>query len=492
MNPTNTQNPNIPVTSIAPVAPLNIGGTISTPVDSATPVVQGANAFATNSDAQIKADQQKILELQNSPKTALQNVYDTLLQGVSTSAEGLQGRGAAQSAAEQAQGLPGINKQRADLNAQILAKTANYDLINKNLEANAGGVTTSTLYGQQGAVNRQSAAEIGLLQARALGLQGQADAAQAAANRSVDLMWQDKEDAYNTKIKQIELVKDQLTAEQKKQADALTYALDKQKARDDKLKQDMKDVQSMLIQAQVAAPANVLANAKAIADKGGSPTEVAMALGKYGGDYYKTELLKQQIKTEKAQQENYYANAAKTRAEATVGGGKAPTPAQVESAGYAERIKQANTIIDKNPDVFKKMNYVDFQLAGSKSQLANSILTPEQRQVAQAMRNFITGKLRKESGASIQPSEFEDAQLQYFPALGDDATTLANKKQLRESVLNNLITGSGTAYNPNTEIDTPAYNPFNKSLGISDTVIPGTSVVSGFSTDGTINFNLPK
>ena len=56
------------------------------------------------------------------------------------------------------------------------------------------------------------------------------------------------------------------------------------------------------------APAKLVANAKAIADKTKDPSQVAIALGQYSGDYYKTELLKTQIQTQKLEQ-------AKTRAE---------------------------------------------------------------------------------------------------------------------------------------------------------------------------------
>ena len=69
------------------------------------------------------------------------------------------------------------------------------------------------------------------------------------------------------------------------------------------------------------------------------------------------------------------------------------------------------------------------------------------------MRSFITAKLRKESGASISPSEFADARSQYFPSLNDDENTLLEKKKLRDSVLNNAILGSGSAYQKQEESD---------------------------------------
>lgn len=213
--------------------------------------------------------------------------------------------------------------------------------------------------------------------------------------------------------------------------------------------------------------------------------------GQYSGDYLKVQLLKEQIKTEKAQQSNYYANIAKTKSE--TGGGTSTdtsklTDAQVQNAGYADRIQQANTIIDNNSNTFKNMNYIQFKLAQSNSPLANKALTPAQQEVAQAMRNFITAKLRKESGASISPTEFEDARSTYFPVLGDSDSVLENKKALRDSVLNNLAIGSGGAFTVNNQTQT---NKFGTALGQTNEVIPGTSIVSNVSNDGSINFNIP-
>lgn len=215
--------------------------------------------------------------------------------------------------------------------------------------------------------------------------------------------------------------------------------------------------------------------------------------GRFGGDYLKADLLKQQIETEKAQRANIYANINKTKMETsllnTPGGGKPITEAQAKSAGFAERIRQANDIIDSKADVFKKMSYADFKLAESKSQIANYFMLPDVRQAAQAMRNFITAKLRKESGASIAESEFKDAQLQYFPALGDDGQTLINKKTLRDSVLQNEILGAGSAYTAPSAVPPP--NPFSTALGKSSVVIPGTGIIKSVLPDGGLNFQLP-
>lgn len=56
----------------------------------------------------------------------------------------------------------------------------------------------------------------------------------------------------------------------------------------------------------------------------------------------------------------------------------------------------------------------------------------EYKQIEQAQRDFINATLRRESGAAIAPSEFENAQLQYFPQPGDTAEVVKQKQRNRE------------------------------------------------------------
>ena len=54
------------------------------------------------------------------------------------------------------------------------------------------------------------------------------------------------------------------------------------------------------------------------------------------------------------------------------------------------------------------------------------------KQIEQAQRDFINAVLRRESGAAIAPSEFENARLQYFPQPGDTAEVVKQKQKNRE------------------------------------------------------------
>ncbi len=228
-------------TQIQPQAPINIASTFQQPTDMGTGLVASGDM--------IQQDIQKYLDAANQPQTETQSLYDQLIGSVSTASEGLTGRGASQTQAEQQTGFTQANKELADLNAQYLSKKAEYDKLNANIEATAGGkgLTTSMMLGQQGAVNRAAAADLGLLQAQILGKQGQVEAAQSAANRAVDLMYQDREAVYNTKLKQLELIKDKLTGEESKRAKALEYALNKEQKALDEEKQVKKDIQALAL-----------------------------------------------------------------------------------------------------------------------------------------------------------------------------------------------------------------------------------------------------
>lgn len=407
--------------------------------------------------------------------------------------------------------VAGVNTATADLNkyVQQLADL-NSQASSLNREAQAIPLQTQENNRNTGATDRgvapQDAGALRMNALKALSIGQQADIASAAATGSqlrlnaakdkaqqiVDLKYKPLEDALAIKEKQYELNKDVLSSLDKKRTEALGIALEKEKQDLQDAKKEEESIQNMIVEAAPYAPKSVIDMANNIAKNGGSASDVARAIGQYGGDYLKNQLLTEQIKTEKTQRANINANINKTNAEIASlnapGGGKPPTDTQVQSAGYADRIGQANAIIDSKADTFKNMSYTQFKLAESNSLLANSVLSPDVRQAAQAMRNFITAKLRKESGASISPTEFADARLQYFPSLNDDPTTLANKKALRDSVLSNLIVGSGSAY---TGKSTTPDNPFSQSLG-GNIQFQGTSILTTPSNGGGLNFVIPK
>lgn len=70
-------------------------------------------------------------------------------------------------------------------------------------------------------------------------------------------------------------------------------------------------------------------------------------------------------------------------------------------------------------------------------------LSPDQQKVIQARTNFITAILRKESGASISPTEFATAEKNYFPAPGDPESVVQQKQNAREAAIKGMKISAG-------------------------------------------------
>jgi hypothetical protein len=66
----------------------------------------------------------------------------------------------------------------------------------------------------------------------------------------------------------------------------------------------------------------------------------------------------------------------------------------------------------------------------------------------QASRDFINAVLRRESGAAISSSEFDNAYKQYLPRPNDSPERLAEKQKNRQDTLAGIAGGGGQHYKP--------------------------------------------
>ena len=119
------------------------------------------------------------------------------------------------------------------------------------------------------------------------------------------------------------------------------------------------------------------------------------------------------------------------------------TTDQKKVAGFVKRIESAES--DFNDLIKSGYNRADLG-SGFGASLPNSLQSKEAQRQNQAERNFINAVLRRESGAAISPSEFENAQVQYFPRAGDDPDTVAQKTRNRADVFESLKAESGQAF----------------------------------------------
>lgn len=153
------------------------------------------------------------------PETETSKSYNDLLGQINTLLPNLANKGQDQLQQEKNVGLPDLKKNLAALNAQILSRTAEYEKAYTGEELRVAPI--GNIVGRQAALRRNQASEIGLLQARALGLQGQVEMAQETANRAIDLKYDTMEDTINVKMQQLQLIQPILDKEERRYATAL-------------------------------------------------------------------------------------------------------------------------------------------------------------------------------------------------------------------------------------------------------------------------------
>lgn len=124
---------------------------------------------------------------------------------------------------------------------------------------------------------------------------------------------------------------------------------------------------------------------------------------------------------------------------------KPQTADQLKAEGFANRLQDANTVISQ-------LESTGAKLIGSisgNSFFPNALKSSERQQLEQAERNFVNSVLRRESGAAISPSEFNNATKQYFPQPGDNDEVIKQKSQNRLRAISNFQTESGKAIQNN-------------------------------------------
>lgn len=121
---------------------------------------------------------------------------------------------------------------------------------------------------------------------------------------------------------------------------------------------------------------------------------------------------------------------------------KPPTSSEQTAAGYYGRALSAN----------RRLEQMEGLMVGKSGTaqvaykfLPNMMQTEENQLYKQAQREFTEARLRKESGAAIANSEYENDEKTFFPQPGDQQKTLKQKAEARLEVLNGLRVAAGRA-----------------------------------------------
>lgn len=211
-----------------------------------------AQADVTVSEAAAKSTnlQEKMSEL-TPPETELDRRKKQLFEQIVSGNQEIGKLAAQQLTEEQSAKIPEKKAALAELNSQILTKTAEYKAIQAqydqlNAEQLSKPITMSSIVGSQAQINivKQSklnsiAADVGLLQAQAQGLQGQIDSAQATVDRSIDLKYKIEELNLKTYQAQLDAIQPELDKQEKIRAQAVELMVkEKEQAIQDKKDED--------------------------------------------------------------------------------------------------------------------------------------------------------------------------------------------------------------------------------------------------------------
>lgn len=118
------------------------------------------------------------------------------------------------------------------------------------------------------------------------------------------------------------------------------------------------------------------------------------------------------------------------------------TDEQAKALGFANRVKDANALLE-NPDVIRASTSYSSNSLASVPIIGNSLVSEDYQQSDQARRDFINAVLRRESGAAISSGEFENANKQYLPQPGDSEKVIQRKAFARQRALQNLLLSAG-------------------------------------------------
>lgn len=120
---------------------------------------------------------------------------------------------------------------------------------------------------------------------------------------------------------------------------------------------------------------------------------------------------------------------------------------QSKDSGYANRMFAAEQTL-RNPKTIEAAKSL-YDNSVSKIPVAGNFLRSDAFQnYDQAARDFINATLRRESGAAINASEFDNAYKQYLPRPGDSPEVLAQKQRNRQTTIAGIAGGGGQSYKP--------------------------------------------
>ena len=242
-------NPDIKAPTSINSGNLQAGGSTNLPSKGSN-TSSGADSLIGGITANMSAEEAKVAKQYNELEGEISKLLGNSV-----------GQGQAQINAEAVAGVPQLEKELSNLNAQIKVGLAEYQIEKDkydtlSLENRNKPVTMNSIIGSEAAINfarqqtlNRKASDIGLLQAQASGVAGNLELAQSTANKAVELKYADIKTLLETKLSQLELLGDRLTREEKKTADFLERQYTKEKDAIDAQEADEKSLNTFTLNA---------------------------------------------------------------------------------------------------------------------------------------------------------------------------------------------------------------------------------------------------
>lgn len=148
---------------------------------------------------------------------------------------------------------------------------------------------------------------------------------------------------------------------------------------------------------------------------------------------------------------------------------------QGKAAGFADRMLQSEGILSgiAVPEGYEGPTSPGVQGQGTSLTQAglskipgagNYLISSERQKFEQSKRDFINAQLRRESGAAISPTEFVNADKQYFPVPGDKPEVIEQKAANRRSAVEAMGREGGPSYKPQLSFNKQgAVAPYGKA-----------------------------
>jgi len=132
-----------------------------------------------------------------------------------------------------------------------------------------------------------------------------------------------------------------------------------------------------------------------------------------------------------------------------------PTTDVANAALFSNRMEKADKILNELEGKYSPMA-ISVKTSGKTALIpggqaaVNAYMSSSDQKAEQAQRDFVNAVLRRESGAAISPSEFENASIQYFPQPNDTQEMIKQKAEARKTAIQGIKNAAGSLVNKST------------------------------------------